>query len=74
MSESLRADQVREITQGGLLQSITITKTISYLIAEEIEAHAEFLEVEGDIYGMAGGLRKAAAIARKYKTDGEPNE
>jgi hypothetical protein len=51
----------------GLLQAIDFTRTISAQIADEIEAYAEFIEVEGDIYGMAGGLRKAASIARHYE-------
>lgn len=74
VSESVRAEHIKEIARCGSLEALKIAKAVSNLIAEEIEAHAEFLEIEGDIYGMGGGLRKAAAISRKYKTDGEQNE
>jgi len=53
------------------LQSIDVTRFISNKNADEIEAQAEYLEIEGDLYGVTNGLRKAAQIARTYKQEGQ---
>jgi hypothetical protein len=65
-----RADQLAEQTNIGSLRSIEIIRIVSNMIADEIEAYAQFLDVEGDLYGMTGGLRKAASIARNTTTEG----
>lgn len=66
-----RSEKLREQFDLGMLQSIDVTKFISNMIADEIEAQAEFLDIEGDLYGVANGLRKAAQIARTYKQEGQ---
>jgi len=65
-----RVDFICEQFELPLYRGTQIVTAISSLIAEEIEAQAQFLEVEGDLYGVVGGLRKAAAIARTHKQEG----
>ena len=69
-----RVDVVRQECNLGLFQSTDVVRCVSNLIADEIEGYAQFLEVEGDIYGMVGGLRKAIQIVRNYDKDRLNNE
>lgn len=61
-----RVDAVQEFVGCGLLQANDITRFVSNLIAEEIEAQAAFWEIEGDTYSLVNGLRRAAMVAGKY--------
>lgn len=64
-----RAEVIGEQYALPTLQAIYITQKLSQMIAEEILAHAEFLELEGDIYDIVGGLRKAASIAANFNQE-----
>ena len=63
-----RSEAVREIIDGQY-QAIKVTQLLSNLIAEEIETHIDYVKADGDIYGLAPGLIKAAAIARNYNPE-----
>lgn len=60
-----RSEAVRELIDGQF-QAIKVTQLLSNLIADEIEAHIDYVKADGDIYGLTPGLTQAAQIARKY--------
>lgn len=65
-----RVSRVMEKCQMPEYQAIRLTEVASQAIADEIMAQAEIIEIEGDIYGMVPGLRRAAQIALNITNNG----
>lgn len=68
-----RSDAVQELISAQY-QAIKVTQLLSNLIADEIEAHIDYVQAGGDTYGLSAGLHRAVAIARKYNPDVKDTE
>lgn len=68
-----RVDELREITHNFIVAN-ECAKVLSNRIANEIDAYADYLEAGGNVLDMVRGLRKAAQIAREYRSDENGSE
>jgi hypothetical protein len=63
-----RADAIQELLNGQY-QAIKVTQLLSNLIADELAAYKEYVQVAGDTYGLSAGLIKAEQIVRNYNPE-----
>ena len=48
-----------------------LVKSITTMIAEELTAHIEFVESDGDLFGIAAGLKRAVQMIKQIEVEGQ---